>query len=327
MTTPSEPDPLKTDFHSLSILIQVYRMSSFRAAADELGMTQSSVSYAIDRLRTIFGDPLFVRLGRSVEPTERCTQIVAGAETLLRRFEALTVTDHFDPSVAEDRFVLSCNFYERSTFLPAIMAEIAATAPHVRVSVIHANSEGHRQLEAGICDVVIAPLLVRSAGIYSQRLLTERYACFVSHESPYAKRRMTLDDYAHARHLVVKPALGWRPFFHEALDRLGLAISPVLEVPSFGEIDRIISETDLVLTATGGLSRLYSPRIACVPAPFDCTFPVEMSWTGRTHTSPAHKWFRSLIISIAERIAAAEAGGPFGDTPQVPDGATESCHQ
>ncbi|MFC7703693.1 LysR family transcriptional regulator [Plastorhodobacter daqingensis] len=302
MNDQSRDDPLRTDLHALHILRCVHRTSSFRVAADDLGMSQSSVSYAIDRLRVVFNDPLFVRMGRGISPTDRCTQVVEGIEVMLQKFQDLAVPQRFDPSTATDRFVLSCNFYERSILLPGIMERVAREAPNIRVSVIQANSEGHRQLSEGICDVVVAPLMARQSGLYSQRLLTERYACFVSHRNPLAQKGITLDDYARARHLLVKPAFGWRPYFHEELDRLGLSINPVLEVPSFGEIDRILTNTDLVLTATSGLARVFTPRIACVPAPFACMFPVEMAWAGRTHTAGAHQWFRQIIADTARSL-------------------------
>lgn len=291
-------DPLRTDFHALQILVSVHRHSSVRAAADALGLSQSSVSYTIDRLRDSFGDPLFVRLGRSIEPTDRCNAIVRGAEALLRDFEALTISDRFDPSTATDRLVFSCNFYERATFLPALMRHLNREAPNVRLTVVQANSDGHRQLEDGMCDVVVAPMQAHPSGFHSRRLLTERYACFVSRSSPFAQRGMTLDDYARARHVVVRPSLGWRPYFTEALERMGLHMEAMLELPSFADIDRIIADTDLVLTATDGLARIF-PNLAVIPAPFHCEFPVEMSWAGRTHNAPAHRWLRDLIARLA----------------------------
>lgn len=291
-------DPLRTDFHALQILVSVHRHSSIRAAADALGLSQSTVSYTVERLRDSFGDPLFVRLGRSIEPTDRCNIIVRGAEALIRDFEALTISDRFDPSTATDRLVFSCNFYERATFLPAIVRRLNSEAPHVRLSVVQANSDGHRQLEDGMCDVVVAPMQAHPSGFHSRRLLTERYACFVSPDSPFARHGITLDDYAQARHVVVRPSLGWRPYFTEELERLGFSLEATLEVPSFADLDRIIMNTDLVLTATDGVARIF-PNLVVIPAPFHCEFPVEMSWAGRTHNAPAHRWLRNLIAQIA----------------------------
>ena len=166
MVATAPVDPLRTDFHALQILVTVHKFSSIRATADALGLSQSSVSYMVDRLRESFGDPLFVRLGRSIEPTARCHAIVRGAETLLRDFEALTISDQFDPKTATDRLIFSCNSYERTTFLPAIMRHLSTEAPNVRLSVVQANSDGHRQLEEGTCDVVVAPMLTHPSGFH-----------------------------------------------------------------------------------------------------------------------------------------------------------------
>ena len=293
---------LQTDFASLHVLKCVHDQRSIRGAAEMLEKNQSTVSYTIDRLRQIFGDPLFVRLGRGIEPTPRCTAIVKGAEELLQRFQALLTTEEFDPTVSNERFVLSCNFYERSIFLPKLMQRVRREAPNVRIVVIQANSEGHRHLENGDCDVVIAPLTAETSGIYARELIRESYACFVAPDSRFTREPLTLEAYSRAKHILVRHAPHWRPYYRETLDRLGVSLDIVLEVPSFGIVDHIIENCDLIFTASAGFERIFCPRLTMIPAPFDCDFPIRMYWSSRTHKSPAHIWFRSMIQQVADNL-------------------------
>ena len=57
-------DHLGLDGYSLRTFLTVLDESSVSKAAEMLGVSQSAVSHTLDKLREIFGDPLFVRVGR-----------------------------------------------------------------------------------------------------------------------------------------------------------------------------------------------------------------------------------------------------------------------
>lgn len=59
------------DQNLLLVLAVLLEEASVTRAAARLGRTQSAVSHALDRLRTVLGDPLFVRSGRRLFPTPR----------------------------------------------------------------------------------------------------------------------------------------------------------------------------------------------------------------------------------------------------------------
>ena len=80
-------DPYSVDFASLRILKLVHAHQSFSKAADSLGANQSTISYAIARLREVFHDPLFVRQGGGIVATERCNEIVAETPGFLGFFK------------------------------------------------------------------------------------------------------------------------------------------------------------------------------------------------------------------------------------------------
>ncbi len=55
----------------LQCFVTVYERRSFSRAADALDTVQSQISARIGRLEQELGAPLFVRLHRGVEPTDR----------------------------------------------------------------------------------------------------------------------------------------------------------------------------------------------------------------------------------------------------------------
>ena len=115
-----ETDPLSLDFATLRTLCLVHDSGSFTAAAEQIGVNQSAISYTIERLRRAFHDPLFVReKGRQIA-TQRCQQIIAEVRPMLATLDRLARPEAFDPASADQRLTLACNYYERLLIVPLL---------------------------------------------------------------------------------------------------------------------------------------------------------------------------------------------------------------
>lgn len=300
-------DRLKTDFHALNILVSVHRLASVSTAAEALGLNQSTVSYALERLRQVFGDPLFVRVGKGIVATQRCDEVVRGAGELLHHYRALVRPAAFDPGESRERLTISCNFYERLVLLPGLVRRLRREAPHVRLSVIQSNALGHEQLLGRECDLLISPLLSDTAGLYMRPLFEDRYACFVDEDSVAAREGLTLETYARSQHVLVNYAGGWQPFYRATLKDLGVAIDPAIELPSFGSMHLLLKGTDLVLTAPAGLAPAL-PGCVRIAAPFDCRFTIHMFWNGRVHDEAMNRWLRTHVAEASRALPRAATG-------------------
>ncbi|WP_455384335.1 helix-turn-helix domain-containing protein, partial [Acidihalobacter prosperus] len=62
---------LHLDGRQLRVFPVVLEAGSVTAAAERLGLKQSSVSHALDRLGNALGDQLFVKAGRGIVPIGR----------------------------------------------------------------------------------------------------------------------------------------------------------------------------------------------------------------------------------------------------------------
>ena len=65
----------KVDLNLLTIFDMVISERHISRAADRLGMSQSAVSHALNRLRGMLDDPLFVRHANGMEPTRRALDL------------------------------------------------------------------------------------------------------------------------------------------------------------------------------------------------------------------------------------------------------------
>ena len=73
----ARPDHLirHSTFRQLQIFESIYRLGSFTRAAEELFLTQPTVSMQIKKLSDAVGLPLFEHVGRTVEPTQAGTEL------------------------------------------------------------------------------------------------------------------------------------------------------------------------------------------------------------------------------------------------------------
>src|SRR5450830_1900151 len=80
------------DLNLLKVLQALHEEGTAGRAAIRLGVTQSAVSAALGRLRTLYGDPLFERTGRGLRPTPKAEELrplIAEALQKLRQSLAL----------------------------------------------------------------------------------------------------------------------------------------------------------------------------------------------------------------------------------------------
>ncbi len=140
------------DLQDLRTLLAVRRLSSFTAAADELGYTQSAVSQQIGALERELGHVLFER--RPVRPTPACVRLAEHAQHVLLRLDvARSELGHLGAEPSELR-VAACPLASPA-LLAAALRDVRAAQPSVRIAV--------RTLEAAAAVAQLASGLVDAA--------------------------------------------------------------------------------------------------------------------------------------------------------------------
>ena len=308
MASPKDADPLAVDFAALRVLRLVHDYGSFSRAAEMLGVNQSSVSYTVDRLRRAFGDPLFVRQGVGVVPTDRCEDIVRAAARMVDEFVALAAPRAFDPAFAAATVTISCNYYERATLVPVLVQRLRATAPGLKLRVITSTVRGREQLSRGESDLLIGPVKIDEAGFYGRRLLGDHYVCVLAHDNPLGDSPLDVARFAAAPQVVITYGGNWRSRYLVEMEAAGLAPNMALELPSPATLREILPGTDLIATVPLRSARSFGAGLRIVDCPFPAPFGIDLYWTTRTHHSPMHRWLRGLIGHIAAELETDQPG-------------------
>src|SRR4029077_14475625 len=102
-----------------------------RAAARD-GLSQPAVSKALNRLRYLFDDPLFVLRDRAMEPTARARQLagpIRGALADISR--TLTLPAEFNPATIRATVKIATNDLYHTCLLPFLIRHLRQHAPGV----------------------------------------------------------------------------------------------------------------------------------------------------------------------------------------------------
>jgi len=297
-------DLAQIDLRSLQLLVNVHDSGSFSAAASQLGVSQSTVSYAIERLRKAFGDSLFVRQGNQITETEKCSELVSQAREIVNRMLAIAVPSEFDPATAEGVVTLSCNHHERFLLVPAFLKAMRRAAPNVLLNILESAVNGKQQLKENIADIVLGPVRILGEGYFRRRLFTDHYSCVMDANNPLADGDLTLARYRNAAHVAITHNGQWQALYFEALRARDISLKPQLTLPSHDSLELMIVETDLVATIPNRLASAYQDTLAVRSFPILIPIEIDMYWTERTHRSGLHRWGRQLLADVARATLA-----------------------
>ena len=277
----------------LRVLHALLRLGSVSAVAEALDLTQPSVSLHLRNLRRRFNDPLFVRVGNGLAPTERALALLEPTQAALDALAALTrPSERLDPARMARRFRIAMTDASQVTLLPRLLAAIRQAAPLVRFEVELLGRDTRTSLREGQLDLALGFIPELSSGIVTQRLFYQDWVCLAAVPPPADRAA-----YAAARHVEVASGTGAGLLQH-AMTEAGLERDMALSLPGFLGLAAVLAHTDLVATlprhTATVLSRDHGLRIGACPVPIE-RFAVCHYWHERASADPAHRWLRQMV--------------------------------
>lgn len=288
-------DLRRVDLNLLIVFETLMHERSVTRAAEKLFLGQPAISAALSRLRTLFDDPLFVRTGRSMEPTARAQEIFAHLSPALDSIStAMSRASEFDPATSTAVFRIGLSDDVEFGLLPPLLRRLRAEAPGIvpvapRQLSIDAEPAGLGEISVGVSYTDELPANAKRKTVRRSKPKILR--------ADSAPGQLTLDDYCARPHALVSFA-GDLSGFVDELEKFGRKRKVVLAVPQFNGLGTLLAGTDIIATvpdyaaqaliAAGGL-RAEDP-------PFETrAFELSMAWRGAQDNDPAERWLRSRI--------------------------------
>lgn len=247
----------------LTVLLVFLGLMRHRKATDvaaSMGLTQSSISHSLKRLREAFGDPLFLRQPHGMEPTAVALALEPKLRLVVETLsQAMAGEVPFDPASAQRTVTIGTTDNEMAVLVPGLLHRICHLAPGLRLIVrAVVRAAALQALEAGEIDLAFGYFWDLPPGFMSDPLYDEGYRVVARRGNPVLDGPLTAEVYAAAHHIVVSPAGVLSGIVDQELARAGMARHVAAAVPLFFPALVAVAESNLVATLPARLVVAYA---------------------------------------------------------------------
>lgn len=289
------------DGHTLRTFLAILENSSVSVAAEKLDVTQSAVSHILARLRRILGDPLFVRSGQGLTPTETAIALKEPVLEILDGLNGLTHERSFDPKLENMRFIIAANDMQRDLIFPQLLRETMDEGISLELEFMPSGQPSVPWIRDARCQLALTPLPPDAPDIFQKALITGKMICY--YDSEMREPPSSLEEYFNTEHLNVRFMEGRTSLVVlSGIDKSKIR-RPVVTVSNFNAIPPFIKGTRLIATQMNLMQLKTLKDLDTAPLPFDSDpVTVYMVWHERSTNDPAHIWLRNRIQKIASEI-------------------------
>jgi len=272
-------------------------------AAEAAGLGQSSMSYALARLRAHFDDPLLVSDGRRMVPTRLAKSLVGPVRQAVQDLETVfSGNAPFDPATSKRTFHVQSTDNIELTLLPRLSSILQAEAPGVEVRVHSLQDNWRSALRDGELDLKLGRLYDPGPGFIQQELLREHIVGAVRDAHPLKARKISIERYASLQHIRISPLPRVMDTMADLIDAqlqaVGLARHVVMTVPHFLVAPFIIASSDLMLTAPARVIETFRRslrlRVVNLGLP-EVEYSFSQVWSDRMDGDTGLRWLRGAI--------------------------------
>lgn len=298
--------PSLSEIRLLRIFLVLMRERSVSRAAVSLNLSQPTLSHALNRLRALFNDPLLLRTAGAMTPTTRGLELSVAVEDLLGRFDAIvTPAVAFDPKTSRARLTIMAPEFATDVLAGPLLQRLQEAAPNIEIEFVTTDPiQAMEMLEQGTIDYRLGWWPQPAPALKRKLLWTDRMCCIMRAGHPLLTAPLTSAKYFDARHVRVRRPS--RSYSMASIDSAAAKAGRKVLIGAFVQnahtMGSIVSVTDLLGTLSERLAdRLADASIERRPLPFDVpSLKVALYWHERTHNSPVHKWFRTLLFDVAK---------------------------
>ncbi|WP_194726446.1 LysR family transcriptional regulator [Noviherbaspirillum malthae] len=291
------------DFNLLRVFDAVMKEGSLTIAGTRLGLSQSAMSHAVNRLRQTFNDPLFVRTTRGMKPTP-FAQKLAGpvAEAIHAVRNTLELDMPFDPASSDRVFNLLMTDIAELIFLPRLIPYLKEVAPRVQIISTQMERSRYRDaLEQGSADLAIGQIPQTHKDFYQQYLFDEPLVCLTRKDHPAIGDKITMEQLMSTEQVAVSTPALVEAVVSKALGKRAVRRRIVLQTPHYAVVPTILAKTDMVAIVPVHVAITFA-RLAefkTLPLPFKVpAIKVTQFWHQRSHHDHGHIWLRSVLADL-----------------------------
>jgi DNA-binding transcriptional LysR family regulator len=291
------------DLNLLGVFQVLYAERHVGRAAHRLALTQSATSHALGRLRDMFGDPLFVRHPKGVEPTARALALAPAIADILNRTRSILASPSFDANVATSFTIATIDLTVPTIIVPLI-EHLRRVAPAIDLRIVplvreHVVAAFDRQE----IDMALLNFPDPPARLSCVPVLKDRYVGIARRGHPGLKARpLTAAAYAALPHLLFSPRGDPIGFIDEPLARVtGRRRRVAMTIPHVLAVPLIVARTDLVTVMSERIARPYTRELGLMlfdPPIKLPEFTINMLTSVARGGDPGLQWLQQQVMHV-----------------------------
>ncbi len=262
--------------HQLKVFEAAARHGSFTRAAEELFLTQPTVSMQIKQLTKSVGLPLFEQVGKRLYLTEAGRELFATCRQIfetIAKFE-MKVADLKGLKQGQLRLAVVTT---AKYFIPRLLGPFCQLYPGIDIALQVTNHEGIlERMTANLDDVYIMSQVPEHLDVNFQAFLENPLVVFASANHPLVnEKNIPIQRLADEPFIMREPGSGTRRAVQQLFDEHGITVKVKLELGSNEAIKQAIA---------GGLGISVLSRHTLLPVVGDLAildvenFPIKRDW-------------------------------------------------
>ena len=316
---------MNLDLNLMRVFDVLLEERSVTRTGARLGLTQSAVSHALNRLRYMLSDDLFVRGPAGMQPTPRAVEMGPQVHAALNQLLAALSPSDFDPATSERRFAVVAGAYASAILAPPIASRLAEAAPQSELIIAELAMDVLERMDARRVDFMVGSVLAAPERYARETILTEELVWVVRTGNPLFQRERTdLETLVSVPHVVIArnlPGLiedggerrafvsraSWEDAgaFEAALASRGLTRRVGVSVPDTYTALAVAIRTDMATLIPRRLALLSAQggRVKLIDPPYESpTVDVTLLYLRERLAEPAVSWMRDLIRTVASAL-------------------------
>lgn len=296
------------DLNLLVAFEALLEQRSVTKAAEQLQIGQPAMSASLNRLRVLFDEELFVRLGRQMQPTLKAQAIAPGILAALQQIrQTVTSSQSFEAASSNRSFAIGSSDYTSFMLVPPLLEFSRQTAPSLNFNMIGYEKDSVGDLlERGEIDVALGVFPNPPRQTQSESIFEERFVGIARQGHPDLKHgAMSLETFTHLSHALVTLRRDTTGAIDKVLKEQNLTRRIALTTPHMLVLPFAIASSDFVAALPRRvalhLTMVYDLTIFELPVRTK-SWKVSMLWSVLSDQDEANRWLRDAIKAISQKM-------------------------
>lgn len=228
--------------HQLKVFEAVARHNSFTRAAEELFLTQPTVSMQVKQLTRAVGLPLFDQVGKRLYLTEAGQQLLLVSREIFDKLDQIEMTVADLKGLKQGKLRLSV-ITTAKYFVPRLLGPFCQKYPGIDIALQVTNHRGITdRLSENLDDLYILSQLPEGLNLSSHPVLENPLVVLAAANHPLVgQKQIPIELLADEPFIMREPGSGTRKSVQELFDRHGVSVRVRLELGSNEAIKQAIA--------------------------------------------------------------------------------------